>query len=65
VSHNASGLLAVEVTGDVDWLLGNQTKGLHVFGVHEEHAPFVLDAAIAIIGPIDGGVELVVAMESL
>lgn len=56
---------AFEVTGDIDRLLSDESARLHVFGVHEEHAAFVLNAAIAVIVAVDGRVELVVTTKGL
>jgi len=57
--------LVVEVAGDVDGLFALDALGFHVFEVEEEDAAFVVDAAVAVVEAVDGGVELVVAAEGL
>ena len=57
--------LAVEVTGDIDGLFSYNALCLHVFQVEEDDPAFVVNASVAIIESVDGGVELVVTAEGL
>ena len=54
-----------EVTGDIDRLFRDDAACLHIFWIHEDHTALVLNAAIAVVGAIDGGIELVVTAEGL
>jgi len=56
----ADAFFTLIVAGEIDELALLQTRVPHVFGIHEDDAPSVEDAAIAIAEAIDRGVELVV-----
>ena len=52
------------MAGDVHQLFLCQSALSHVFRIQEHHSPSVVDAAIAIVIAVDGGIELVVGADA-
>ena len=52
---------SVKMAADVYYVVPLKTCFLHVIFMHHHHAPFVMDATIAIVHTIYSGVKLVVA----
>src|SRR6185295_8168361 len=53
--------LALEVAGEVHQLLRPEAALPEVLGVHQHHPALAGDAAVAVLEPVDGGVELIMA----
>src|SRR5689334_2290104 len=53
----------LKVAGQVDVVAGGYAQRFHIVGVHKNHAAAVGDAAVDVVGAVDGGVELVVGAD--